>query len=120
MPTWNYVVVPSMAWLVVEDRDWLFRHAPGVLSMPMGLLNHRALVGLRCTGPIHEQDDAGHRGHRDPHRSAGRQKVKTEARTKRCPTAWGPFAGLREQACDTARAMALVQVRSTPEAADRS
>lgn len=119
VPTWNYVVAHAHGVArVVEDRDWVFdmlkrlvtaheaaRPSPwSVSDAPAPFMDKmmRAIVGIeiridRLEGKLKASQD--------------------EAMPDRC----GTVRGLREQACDTARAMAaLVLDAINSEAADGS
>lgn len=119
VPTWNYVVVHVHGVArVVEDRDWLFdmlrrlvnaheaaQPSPwSVSDAPAQFMDKmmRAIVGIEI--PIERLEG----------------KVKA-SQDEAMPDRLGTVRGLREQACDTARAMAaLVQGAIDSEAADRS
>jgi transcriptional regulator len=119
VPTWNYVVAHAHGVArVVEDRDWLFdmlkrlvtaheanRPSPwSVSDAPAPFMDKmmRAIVGIEI--PID--------------RLEGKLKASQD---EAMPDRLGTVRGLREQACDTARAMAaLVQDAIDSEAADGS
>jgi transcriptional regulator len=116
VPTWNYAVVHAHGVArSVEDREWLFdmlrrltavheapRSAPwSVSDAPAAFMGKmmRAIVGIEI--PID--------------RLEGKLKVSQD---EAMPDRLGTVRGLREQACDTARAMAaLVQEAIDAEAA---
>jgi transcriptional regulator len=116
VPTWNYVVAHAHGVArVVEDRDWVFdllrrlteaheaaRPSPwSVADAPAAFMDRmmRAVVGIEI--PID--------------RLEGKLKASQD---EAMPDRLGTVRGLREQACDTARAMAaLVQDAIDAEAA---
>lgn len=119
VPTWNYVVAHAHGEArVVEDRDWVFdmlkRHVTAheaarpspwsVSDAPAPFMDKmmRAIVGIEIRID----------------RLEGKLKASQD---EAMPDRHGTARGLREQACDTARAMAaLVQDAIDSEAADRS